>query len=97
MIKQLTTKDLQKLAKMLYFTITKAQGEQIINYFDDINKQLAFFDKINLDNVEPMTFPYIQEAFLREDIADNEYPGSEVISNAPEIENNYVKIKRVVK
>jgi len=95
MIKKLTKEDLKKLALDLYFEISDQDCDYILKYYEDKNIEISYLDKIDVDDVPPMFFPYVPaEVTLREDEIHN---SENIIENASEKEDNYIKIALVIK
>ena len=61
--------EIKKLANDLHFELTDEEVTDILEGFDTLEKQLAFFEQINTDGVEEMIYPLdVETSFLREDI-----------------------------
>ena len=89
---------LEMYAKKLMF---KMQDEEYITLeeeFDIILKQMDLIGKIdNIKDVEPMTFPFINEdVSLREDEIDNTITAEDLLLNVKDKERNQVKVPKVV-
>lgn len=91
-------KQLQELARNLYFDMTQKEYETLQKEFEIILEQMELIGKIDgLDSVEPMVFPYIEEGLgLREDEPTPTLETSEVLKNSADTMMDMVKVKKVV-
>lgn len=95
----MVTKDnLKDYAAKLMFDMDDEGYERTLKEFETIEKHMELIGKIeNIDNVEPMTFPYvIYHSSLRDDEAKDCLTNEEVLINAKETKANQVKVPRVV-
>ena len=93
-----TKENLKKYADKLMFDMKDSEYEILLNEFDTILKNMELiYDIDNIDNVEPMHFPYeLDEVILRDDKITYNIPSNEVTQNAKEVINGQVKIPKVV-
>lgn len=93
-----TKEKLKDYAAKLMFDMDDAGYERTLEEFETVEKHMALIGDIeNIENVEPMTFPYeIYHATLREDIAKDSLTNEEVLANAKETKANQVKVPKVV-
>lgn len=93
-----TKEKLKDYAAKLMFDMDDAGYERTLEEFETVEKHMALIGDINnIENVEPMTFPYeIYHATLREDIAKDCLTNEEVLANAKETKANQVKVPKVV-
>lgn len=89
---------LQNLADNLLFTMSDEEYLVLQEEFEIILKQMELIGKVNnLDNIEPMTFPFeIKGNGLREDILGESLDVSDVLKNSKENKANQIKINKVV-
>ena len=93
-----TKEKLKDYAAKLMFDMDDEGYKRTLKEFETIEKHMELIGKIeNIDNVEPMTFPYvIYQAYLRDDEAKESLTNEEVLSNAKETKANQVKVPKVV-
>ncbi len=93
-----TIEKLKDYAAKLMFDMDEEGYERTLKEFETVEKHMALIGEIeNIDNVEPMTFPYvIYHAKLREDEAKDCLTNEEVLANAKETKANQVKVPKVV-
>ncbi len=93
-----TKEKLKDYAAKLMFDMDDAGYDRTLAEFETVEKHMALIGEIeNIDNIEPMTFPYvIYHAHLREDEAKECLTSEEVLANAKETKANQVKVPKVV-
>ena len=82
---------LAKLARL------KLKEEEIQKLTQDLNRILAYVEKINelkLEDLDPLV-NILEKLDLRKDIA-KEFNFEEIIKNFPEKENNYLKVPKIL-
>ena len=95
---ELTKEDLKNYANKLMFDMKDEEYEALL---DEFKISLKHFEKMNeldgLNDYEPMVFPFNNDnATLREDVATSAISVEEAFSNAKEVENNEIKVPKVV-
>jgi len=95
---ELTKEDLKKYANKLMFDMEDEEYEALL---DEFKISLKHFEKMNeldgLNDYEPMVFPFNNDdAALREDVATSAISVEEAFSNAKEVENNEIRVPKVV-
>ena len=89
---------LEKIAKLAKLEF---QGEEKEKIKEDLNKILAFVEKLNeidTDGVEPLK--YINEgekALLRPDVAETVISQEDALKNAPDKDTDYFRVPKVIK
>ncbi|WP_036431007.1 hypothetical protein [Mycoplasmopsis felis] len=100
-MEQITREKLKKIVKTLMFEPTEEVVDNILKNWLKLEKEIKWFDNLDLTNIEPMS--KIDEEyyidFLREDDLNNldSINKSELINNAPQKNNDYVILTKVVK
>lgn len=87
----------------LYTTAELAQLElsegDIKRLNAEISQLLTYFEKmkeINVDSLEPTTHALLQHNRLREDLENSEDHSERIMENAPEREENFFTIPRIL-
>lgn len=93
-----TKEKLKDYAGKLMFDMDDQGYDRTLEEFETVEKHMAFIGEIEgIENVEPMTFPYIiYHATFREDEAKNCLTNEEVLSNAKDTKADQVKVPKVV-
>ena len=93
----LSKEHIQKLANQLMFRLSDDEIKEIQVEFETLTKQLATLDKIDTTDVEPMIYPFeIVSTSLRDDEVVSELRLEDVLLNAPETQDNYFVVPKVV-
>ena len=89
---------LKTLASKVKFDMDDTGYQTLQEEFVTILKQMELIEEIgDIDDVEPMTFPYVEESIgLREDEVTEALSVDEVLANVKESQANMVKTKKVV-
>ena len=97
-MKKITKENIQDYALKLMFKMKDNEYDTFEKEFETIIKHMDLIGKIkDINNVEPMTFPFINETVnLREDIIGDELTEEEAISNAKDVVYGEVKVPKVV-
>ena len=93
-----TIDDLKDYASRLMFDMDSEGYERTLKEFKTVEKHMALIGEIDgIEEIEPMTFPYeIYHASLRSDEAMDCLSVEDVLANSKEVENNQVKVPKVV-
>ncbi len=94
----ITIKELNELARNLYFEMSEEQYKTLQAEFDVILKQMKLIGEIeNVDNVEPLVFPVEGLTLgMREDEPTPSLSVQEVLKNAHGEMMDMVKVQKVV-
>ena len=89
--------DLKDYAHKLMFDMNDFEYETLLKEFDVLLQQMDIISKFdNIDKIEPMVLPFPIEVKLRSDDLIEVLTREDVLKNAKEIENDQVKVPRVV-
>ncbi len=83
--------DIEKLKKLAHLARIEMSDEELKNTAPSIDSILTLVDKLNelnTDNVEPLFSTALHDLPRRADIANETSYKSEVLENAPEIDEN---------
>ena len=89
---------LEMLASKLMFTMNDSEYETLSKEFETIIKQMDLICQIpNIENVEPMTYPFmLEDVSLREDLVVDELSIDDILVNSGCNLYNQVKLPKVV-
>ena len=98
-MKPLNKETLKIAADKMLFEMEEKQYDTLLSDFALILKQMEVYNDIpGLDDATPMVFPYeIISSYLREDVATEPLSRDDVLKNAGDIENNQIKLPKVIK
>ena len=87
---------LARLEQLNQIKLTDEQREDILSFFAKRQDDIAFLEKIDTSNVEPMA-QVISTAFsLREDALEQPFSREELLAQAPVTDAGYFCVPRVI-
>ncbi|MBR6865627.1 MAG: Asp-tRNA(Asn)/Glu-tRNA(Gln) amidotransferase GatCAB subunit C [Bacilli bacterium] len=97
-MKTITKEVLVDAANRLFFSMSDEQYDTLMKEFGVLTKLMGAIGEIEgLENYEPMTFPFdCTTDFLREDEALEALPREVALKNAGNVQDNQVKLPKVV-
>ena len=89
---------LKKLGLKTMFNISDEEMPELIEEYDIFMNHVAVLEKIDSEGVDPLAYPYeIETTFLREDEPVDIISREDVLKNAKCVEDNQIKVPKVVK
>ena len=89
---------LKKLGLKTMFNISDEEMPELIEEYDIFMNHVAVLEKIDTEGVDPLAYPYeIETTFLREDEPVDTISREDVLKNAKCVEDNQIKVPKVVK
>lgn len=89
---------LKQLGLKTMFNISDEEMPELVEEYDIFMNHVAVLEKIDTEGVEPLAYPYeIETTFLREDEANDVISREEILKNAKSVEDNQIKVPKVVK
>ncbi|MDY5441345.1 MAG: Asp-tRNA(Asn)/Glu-tRNA(Gln) amidotransferase GatCAB subunit C [Candidatus Enteromonas sp.] len=97
-MKEINLEVLHDAANRLLFTMSEEEYQTLLDEFSVLTKQMDTIGKIEgLDTYEPMTFPFeCSTSFLREDEPDTPLDREDALRNAGNVQDNEIKLPKVV-
>ncbi|MGM9874101.1 MAG: Asp-tRNA(Asn)/Glu-tRNA(Gln) amidotransferase subunit GatC [Bacilli bacterium] len=97
-MKKVTIDVLKESAKKLLFDMSEEEYQTLFEEFSIITKQMELISTIeNVDNVEPMTFPFeCSVDYLREDVASECLSQEDALKNAKDVVDGQIRLPKVV-
>ena len=95
---KVSIEELKDLANRLMFDMHEDEYKTLQDEFEVILSQMEMIGKIEgADEIEPLTFPFIQETCgLREDEPGEVLSTEDVLKNASDVCDNQVRVKKVI-
>lgn len=87
---------LRRLEMLNQLSLTEAQKDDVIAFFADREKDLATLENIDTTNVERMVHVMPIMTVVREDIVKKSFTREELQSGAPETDEGYWCVPRVL-
>lgn len=92
-----TEKMLKELGHKTMFNVSEEEMPALIEEYNVFMSHVQALAAIDTDGVEPLAFPYeIETTFLREDVADHLISREEALQNAKNVQENQIKVPKVV-
>ena len=92
-------KDVLKLAaSKMMFEMSDQEYDALIKELDIFIKQAEIIGQIpNIDDVEPMTFPFdVSTTYMREDVVEEPLSNEEALKNASDVKDGQIRLPKVV-
>lgn len=97
-MERISVEKLHELALRLKFRMSEEEYKTLQDEFDVLLRQMELLGDIeNIDNVEPMVFPFVATTLgMREDEVKDQLSKEDVLKNAAQVQNDMVKVQKVV-
>lgn len=92
----ITEKDVRHVAKLARIAMT---DEEVAKYQGQLEKILGHISELrekNTDNVQPTAHPFEKGSAMREDVAKPFADRDRLFKNAPEMEETFYRVKKVI-
>ena len=98
-MKKVSKEILKNTANKLMFDMTDEQYDMLVKEFSILIKQMELIGDIpNVDDAEPMTFPFdITNDLLREDEPTSPLKREDVLKNATDVVDGQIRLPKVVR
>lgn len=94
---KLTRNDVLKLAQLARLQLTEDEVEEFTSEFSDILAYVEQLQSVDTDGLEPTNQVSGNVNVMREDEEiDYGYAPKDLLKNVPEVENDHIKVKRMV-
>ena len=97
-MKTITMDVLKDAANRLLFDLSDEQYKTLYEEFQILTKQMKSIGEVEgLSNYKPMTFPFdCTTTYLREDVAEEPLKREDALKNAGNVQDNEIKLPKVV-
>ena len=98
LLSKFTKEMVDSYADILLIGLTSEENNMVLKEFDVIEKSMEKIANIpNIEKVEPMTHALDDFTFvLREDVVEDSVPVSELLQNCDSVEDDLVRVPKVV-
>lgn len=94
---QLTREDVLKLARLARIELEDNEIDKFAAEFDAIIKYVEQLQTVNVDGLEPTSqVTGLKNVTRKDEVVDFGYQPLDLLKNVPQIENNQIKVKRMV-
>ena len=93
------SKSSEDILKIIKLARLSAENENLERLTTDFNSMLAYveqLEKVNVDNVEPLSHVHGINNIFRTDLAENLLTTEEALSNAPDRSGNFIKVPIII-
>ncbi|WP_027089532.1 Asp-tRNA(Asn)/Glu-tRNA(Gln) amidotransferase subunit GatC [Thomasclavelia saccharogumia] len=88
---------LKKLGLKTMFNISDVEMPVLVDEYDIFMNHVAVLEEIDTEGVEPLAYPYeIETTFLRDDEPIDIISLEDALSNAKSVQENQIKVPKVV-
>jgi aspartyl-tRNA(Asn)/glutamyl-tRNA(Gln) amidotransferase subunit C len=94
---QLTRDDVLKLARLARIELEEAEIDKFVEEFSAILQYVEQLQSVDVTGLEPTSQVTGLKNVMRVDtVVDYGYPASKLLENVPKVENNQIKVKRMI-
>lgn len=94
---KITTDEIEKLAKLARLGLTPAEKDALAVDMTAILEYVKQLDKVDISNVEPTSqVTGLSNVTRKDQINSSEISREEFLSNAPDTENGFIRVKSVL-
>ncbi len=91
-----TREDVEHMATLARLKLDMDTAERFARQFSDILRYMDTLNSVDTDGITPLYHPLGESGALRADKSTRECSPEEVTANAPQAENNYFVVPRIV-
>jgi len=88
--------DVRKIARLARIAVKQDDVATLRGELNKILDWVAQLDEVNTDNVEPMTSVVAADMKKRQDIVNDGDKAADIVKNAPETQDHYFVVPKVV-
>lgn len=93
---KITSKDVEKVALLSRLEINEADMEAMTGQLNSILDYIDVLNKLDTENIQPTAHVLPMKNVMREDVVKPSLARDLALSNAPEAEDGYFKVPKVV-
>ena len=91
-----TREEILHLASLCRIAFSNDELEKLQTQLQDILKQFEVLEELNTENVLPASHGLGITTVMREDCPDEPYPKEQILANAPQSQDNYLRVLPVL-
>ena len=93
---KITIKDVEYVAKLARLSLTDEEKLKFTGQLDAILEHMDELNKLNTENVQPTSHAIVMKNVFREDEVIKSNTADDIIAGAPQKENRFFKVKKVI-
>ena len=86
----------KRVARLARLSVTEEEAESLKGELNSILDWVEMLNEVDVDNVAPLTSVVTQEMKKRNDVINDGHYADRVVSNAPQSEDNYFMVPKVI-
>lgn len=92
----LTKKDVEHVAKLARLALTDQEKDRFAGQLGNILSYIEKLQQLDTSNVAATAHPFFTKTVWREDGAERSAVREEILNNAPEREEDFFKVRKVI-
>jgi len=93
---ELSLNEVRSIAKLCRIRLTEKEIKSLQDDLKNIFEYFSDLETLDTSSVEPTGWNVQNQNVLREDIAYDSLPATKILSNSPNTDNNFIKVRRVL-
>ncbi|MCM8818248.1 MAG: Asp-tRNA(Asn)/Glu-tRNA(Gln) amidotransferase subunit GatC [Candidatus Omnitrophica bacterium] len=89
-------KDVEYLSQLIRIELKEDEKESLVKEIGKIIEYISKLNEINTENIEPTYHVIPIKNVFREDIPENYISREKMLKNAPDKDNNFFKVPRII-
>jgi len=94
---EINIKDVRQIAQLAKLKFSEDELDDFTHKFNDILHYVEKLNELDTSNVEPLEYPIDNINIFREDIKTESIKTEEALANAPDTDDEYFKVPKVIK
>lgn len=91
-----TIKDVEHVAKLARLEFTEEEKVKLVHQLNDVLTYMEKLNELDTTNIEPLSHVVDLNNVFREDVVKPSYPREEMLKNAPDKNEEFFKVPKVI-
>lgn len=93
---KISAEEIKKIALLSRLNIEDDQIEEVGKQLNDILAYMELLNQVDITDVQPTAHAVSMRNVMRDDVPQTSLPNEKALQNAPEPENGYFKVPKVI-
>lgn len=93
---KISHEEIQKIALLSRLSIKEDQMDAVGTQLNDILSYMDLISHVDVDGVQPTAHAVSMQNVMRDDVVRQSFTNEQALANAPEPENGYFKVPKVI-
>ena len=93
---EISVKDVEHVARLARLALDENEKQNFANQLSKIILHIEKLNQLNTDSVPPTAHPFFEGTVWRKDECTQENWTESILKNAPEKEENFFKVKKII-